>query len=306
MKKLISLFLIIINFSIIYSQEYYQYFDGGDTIPYYTISIHLDTSSNNIWQIGKPHKTIFDSASTVPNAIVTDTINFYPINNTSSFIAKIKNNFGLYGVFAFQWVQKLDFDKTNEGGVLEYLIDTNDTWVNIFNNGFVYNLYGFDSQNQGVLPNGKDGFVGTDSTWKNVWLCFSYDWLSQMGNLDTLQFRFTIYTDSVETNQDGWMIDNMMSHLTYFHTLKEVERENYLTVYPNPANKTVAIELEKQTQFHIIEQMELIDENGKLIEKWQKIPTKFWFNTEKYKNGTYTLKVKSNLKETQQMIIIQH
>ena len=55
--------------------------------------MELDTSASNIWQIGKPQKIIFDSASTVPNAIVTDTINFYPINNISRFGIKILDEY---------------------------------------------------------------------------------------------------------------------------------------------------------------------------------------------------------------------
>ena len=50
----------------------------------------IDTSvAGNIWQIGKPHKTIFDSAYSRPDAIVTDTIHDYPANNLSTFAIKI-------------------------------------------------------------------------------------------------------------------------------------------------------------------------------------------------------------------------
>ena len=51
------------------------------------VQIEIDTSNaGNIWQIGQPDKAIFDSAFSAPNAIVTDTVNYYPINDSSSFI----------------------------------------------------------------------------------------------------------------------------------------------------------------------------------------------------------------------------
>ena len=73
------------------AQVYTQYFDGADTIFDNSVNVELDTSNSNIWQIGASQKIIFDSAATVPNAIVTDTINSYPVNNVSRFTIKIHN-----------------------------------------------------------------------------------------------------------------------------------------------------------------------------------------------------------------------
>ncbi|MDA3953800.1 MAG: transposase [Bacteroidales bacterium] len=43
--------------------------------------MYFDSSEPPIWQIGTPNKTFFDSAYSSPNAIITDTVNYYPINN---------------------------------------------------------------------------------------------------------------------------------------------------------------------------------------------------------------------------------
>ncbi len=63
---------------------YFLNFDNQHGLQHLTI----DTISNpnNIWQIGSLHKTVFTNAYSVPNALVTDTINTYPINDTSTFI----------------------------------------------------------------------------------------------------------------------------------------------------------------------------------------------------------------------------
>ena len=44
---------------------------------------------NNVWQVGPTIKPFFGSSNSLPNAIMTDTINPYPINITSSFIIRL-------------------------------------------------------------------------------------------------------------------------------------------------------------------------------------------------------------------------
>ncbi len=299
--------LVTLIFFIAYSsnaQYYHQYFDGADTASINSIQIEILQDSSNVWQIGKPQKTIFDSAATQPNAIVTDTINFYPINDTSRFIAKVWKNFSNWGIFALQWKQKLDMDTSYDGGTIEYSTDSGSTWVNVFNNPYVYNFYGYDSLNVDTLLGGTKAFNGTDSTWKDIWLCFSNSWIAQFSNMDTLLFRFSIISDSINNNKEGWLIDNMLAHTTFVHTIKEIPQDNYLKIYPNPTNNIVHVEMEKLSQFHIIEHMELVDANGRVINQWNNIPTKFWFETKQYPNGQYILKVKTNLKTVSHPLII--
>ena len=285
-------------------QFYHQYFDGADTSASSSILIEIIQDSSNVWQIGKPQKTIFDSAATQPNAIVTDTLNFYPITDTSRFITKIANNFGSWGVFALQWKQKLDMDTAFDGGTIEYSTDSGTTWISVFNNPYVYNFYGYDTLNVDTLIGGMKAFNGTDSTWKDIWLCFSSSWLAQFQSMDTLLFRFSIIADSINNYKEGWLIDNMLAHTTWVHTIKEIPQDTYLRMYPNPTNNIVHIEIEKLSQYHIIEHMELIDALGKVVAQWNNIPTKFWFETNQYPNGQYVLKVKTNIKTVTQSLII--
>jgi hypothetical protein len=309
MKK-IYLTILLLVFVVRYStaQLYSQYFDGADTLLWNSIKIELDTSSQNIWQIGTPQKTIFNSAATRPFAIVTDTINFYPTNNTSRFIAKVWNNWVWYwGIFALQWKQKLDMDTSYDGGIIEYSVDNGNTWVNVFNNPYVYNFYGFQTANQDTLAGGEFAFSGTDSTWRDIWLCFDLSWIEQFIENDTILFRFTLLSDSVDNSKEGWLIDNMLAHITIIHTVKEVEQENYLNVYPNPANNIVHIQTQKIMQYHIIEKMELVDPLGRVVDMWTNIPTKFWFDTNNYHDGLYFLKIKTNIKsETLPLVISKH
>lgn len=279
-----------------------QYFDGADTSFFYSVNIELDTSSVNIWQIGPPQKAIFNSAATLPNVIVTDTINNYPVNNISRFTAKMYNQFGNFGILAIQWKQKLDMDSDHDGGIVEFTIDHGLTWQNAFNNPYVYNFYGFQPANEDTLLSGEYAFSGTDSTWRDIWLCFDLSWVSQFP--DTLMFRYTLQSDSVDNGKEGWMIDNFISHITIIHTIKTARQTDYLNVYPNPANGIVHIEAEKMMDFHIIEHMELISAQGKVVEEWNNLPTKFWFDTGKYEDGSYFLKVRTNIKTEVLPVII--
>ncbi|CAN5421743.1 hypothetical protein BH11BAC2_BH11BAC2_22250 [soil metagenome] len=308
MKKIyFTIILLILSVCHSTAQFNNQYFDGADTAVWNSILIELDTNSSNIWQIGPPQKTLFYDAATQPNVIITDTINYYPANDTSRFIAKVWMNFGNFGIFALQWKQKLDLDTAFDGGIIEYSTDTGRTWVNVFNNPYVYNFYGFDTANADTLIGGEYAFSGTDTTWKDIWLCFDYSWLQQFIPNDTLLFRFSLVTDSINNNKEGWVIDNMLAHITFIHTVKEINQTDYLNVYPNPTNGILNIAGEKLTEFHIIEHMELINSEGRIVEQWNNLPTKFWFDTKKYEEGMYLLKVKTNLKtETLPIVITKH
>ncbi len=309
MKKIYLISLIILLIARSSSAQFYtQYFDGADTIcdpnmSPSSICITLDPDSTNIWQIGIPQKSIFDSAATFPNAMVTDTINYYPSNNSSSFQFSIIP-WTNWGIFALQWKQKLDMDSGLDGGKIEFSFDSGATWENAFNNPYVYNFYGFQPANADTLPNGDFVFSGTDSTWRDIWLCYDMSFLSFF---DTLIVRFTFSSDSVDNNKEGWMIDNLLAHITIIHTVKEFDQKNYLNVYPNPANNIVNIQAKKIMEYHIIETMELIDQFGRIVDKWANIPTKFWFETDKYNDGMYYLKIKTNIQsETIPIVISKH
>ncbi|MDQ3112120.1 MAG: T9SS type A sorting domain-containing protein [Bacteroidota bacterium] len=303
MKKIyVTVILLTLFIRYASAQTQFQYFDGADTMYYNSVNISIDTAATNIWQIGPPQKIIFDSASTQPNVIVTDTINNYPVNNTSRFTANILNQFWPNGVYAIQWKQKLDLDTNGDGGMLEFTIDHGLTWQNAFNNPYVYNFYGFQPSNVDTLNNGQLAFSGTDSTWRDIWLCFDLSWMSQFP--DTITFRFSLISDSVNTAREGWMIDNMISHITIIHTVGTIQHENYLNVFPNPTSDIVHVETQKIAGFHIIEHMELVDVQGKVVAQWNNIPTKFWFDAGKYGAGTYVLNIKTNLKSESFPIIV--
>jgi hypothetical protein len=299
-KLYFIIFLLLLSLTAP-AQMYYQYFDGADTSYQNSVNIELDTTTFNVWQTGAPQKIIFDSASTTPNAIVTDTVHYYPANNLSRFKASMLNDWVPWGVLAFQWNQKLDLD-TNDGAIVEFTIDDGATWENAFNNPYVYNFYGFLPGNYDTLSTGEYVFTGTDSAWKTIWLCFDLSWLSSFP--DTIDFRFTLKSDSLQEEKEGWMIDNMIAGITMIHTVKSVEQTDYLNVYPNPTTDILHIEAEKMMDFHLIERMELVNDKGQVMRQWNNLPTKFWFDTKEFEEGFYLLKVKTNVRTETLPVVI--
>lgn len=306
MKKLIlHIIVLILYIPACFSQLYQQYFDGADTIndPFSNSSIfvQIDTNSSNIWQVGSPQKIIFDSAATAPNALITDTINYYPINNQSSVQFTIVP-WTTWGVLAIQWKQKLDIDTSGDGAFVEFSVDGGNTWQNAFNNPYVYNFYGYNPENVDTLANNEIAFVGTDTAWRDIWLCYSMFWLNHN---DSVVVRFTLKTDSIEHNKEGWMIDNLLAHVTIVHTIDKKLTDNHLKVYPNPTSSILYIETEKIMGPHIIEEMVLVNALGQEMEKWRNIPTKFFIHTHKYEAGNYFLHIRTNLKSETVPIVIR-
>lgn len=305
MKQLYILFTLLFCSQSFKAQfaQYYQYFDGANTTPSTSILVTIPASSTNIWQIGQPQKTLFSSASTTPNVIVTDTINYYPSGNTSSFTFYIPITvIGPNSVLALRWKQKLDMDQGKDGGIVEYSTNSGATWVNTLNNPSVYNYYGWLPASKDTLPSGEYCFSGTDNVWRDVWLCL-YSPVTTLN--DTIYFRYTFKSDSLNTNKEGWMIDNFMAYNTYFHPVKQLSQETYMNVYPNITNGILNVEGKKYNENDAILKLELVDLQGKVLESYGQNKLKVVLDISKYPPGMYHLNVTTNVKSTSHTILLE-
>jgi hypothetical protein len=102
------------------------------------------------------------------------------------------------------------------------------------------------------------------------------------------------------------MIDNMLLHPSFFHTIIEFEQSDYINIYPNPSPGYVNIIARKTDGFHIIEKMELTDAKGNIVKKYGKSPTKFHIDLSDLPNGIYNLYIKTNLQSETIRVVIQH
>ena len=189
-------------------------------------------------------------------------------------------------------MQKLDLDTSFDGAIVEYSTDSGSTWQNVFNNPYVYNFYGFDTTTADSLVTGDYAFSGTDSVWRDIWLCFDYSFL---WNLDTFTLRYRLVSDSVDNQKEGWMIDNFRFHYTWIHTAaKNPEEVKKMKVYPTNTTGLVNIEGPKLQEFHIIRNMQLISADGRLVREYGVSPVKFYINISDLPDGVYYLKVNTN------------
>ncbi|HZG01805.1 MAG TPA: hypothetical protein VEY71_12435 [Chitinophagales bacterium] len=280
---------------------YTQYFDGADTLEWNSLFVTIEADSTNIWQIGPPQKTWFNAAASVPNVLVTDTVSPYPPNNISRFHFDVPNDFGWIGVVAVQWKQKLDLDSAYDGGLVEYSTDDT-TWVSVFNNPNVYAFYGFQPGNAVLLQDSTRAFSGTDTAWRDIWLCFHP---SFFGFSDSVRLRFVLRSDSIDNPRDGWMIDNLSAHITIVHTVKKAAQTEYLRAFPSITNGIVNIEAQDIDAFHVIESIDVLRPDGRLVKSYGHAPVRYWVDLSDCTDGLYFLRVNTNVSSRTFPILLQ-
>ena len=263
--------------------------------------IKLDTSVQNIWQIGKPTKTFFDSAYSATNAVVTDTLNPYPISNHSYFDLTIPYMGAGNTILGFK--HKFQTDTLIDGGYIETSIDKGLTWTSILYNDtiiipfggqlFTENLY----SHQDTLKGGINGFSGTSNDWINTRIQWVWMLPTKSYPPDTVIVRFHFISDNIQTNKDGWMIDDILiSYADLPGNVTEFNSEQLnLDIYPNPANNEINIKFENQINECLIEIYNIsgikvkevnfinVDNNCKL--STEDLNSGFYFLTAKNKKG---------------------
>jgi hypothetical protein len=207
--------------------------------------LFIDTISNpnNIWQVGQPQKTVFSSAYTEPNAIITDSINSYPPNDTSIFmITNVASGQG------YEWPHTVvlagryyvNSDTIVDYGKIEFSPDNGTTWVDMLNDTVIIDTA---SNWTWIWPEyDKPVLTGNSDQWKyfNVNLAVLGHFYGVQDG-DTVLFKFTFISDNIQTNKDGLMFDDL-----YFEDyVEEIEEENLSQLnsicFPNPAQDHIII-----------------------------------------------------------------
>lgn len=279
-----------------------QYFDGADTTANQSLIIIRDTAADNTWQIGKPVKTIFNRASTIPNAIITDTSGLYPAGDSSSFSVHFKVSqiaFGTSGLIAIRWQQKLDMEKGKAGGVVEFS-KNGGAWQNMFNNSSVYRLYGFAQANKDTLFNGQYAFSGLDTVWRDIWFCM------QATSSDSFDVRYTFLSDTGITGREGWIIDNMLVQRTFFHTVGKVESGHAARVYPTSTSGSLIVEAEHRSANHYITSLRITDQSGRIMRQYHDQQSRYILDIGDFPDGRYNVQVRTNLTSEHFSILVHH
>ena len=206
----------------------------GDTLWVDTVNNH-----NNVWQIGQPNKTIFNSSHSAPNAIVTKLDTFYPTNDTSSFIISHIADMAL-NAYGIMWINadfKINSDTLSDYGIIEFSPDNGHTWINLMTDTLYLhqNLYSWSTP--------KPVFSGNFTGWQSFSIAITdHNHYFNISYGDTVLWRFTFISDSVQTFKDGWMLDNIDINDWYENVSENISRDSYAKVYPNPFSSQTIIQ----------------------------------------------------------------
>lgn len=247
-------------------------------------------------------KKILNKAYSLPNVIITDTINPYPTNDTSVFIVTnpVSEGFiqpyyaGLWGSYF------VNSDSLNDFGIIEFSPDNGSTWIDLVNDT-IYSDYIDWWTEKPVLTGNSNGWkeFQVDLTGLSPIFEFSYD--------DTIQYKFTFISDSIPEEMDGLMFDNFWFE-DYAESIDELGFKNFASkAFPNPtsSNLNITYENTKNIPFHLF----VYDNTGRLmLEKQQLAQNQISLNTDDFGAGMYyyVLRNDSEKVRTSGKFIVNH
>ena len=204
--------------------------------------IIFNQDSANIWQIGSPQKINFNESISQNKVIVTDTLNSYPINDTSFFVlnhlspaGSIMDFFSLSGRYYVASDTLVDFGK------IEISFDLGNSWIDLLNNNLGPSTWF-------PLP----VLTGHSSGWQFFQGYISIPTAIGYQACDTIKLKFSFISDSIETNQDGLMFDDL-NFIDVYIGIEDLS-SNQIKIYPNPSSNFIKINnLNLQNSIHGIE-----------------------------------------------------
>jgi len=247
MKKIVVI-IFLVNSVIGYSQEnLWLGMPGGsldleDSVQYQYIKI----DTNHVWFISKAEKQILFSITPNNNhSLITDTAAYYKSNVISSFNFKLCLDEGNF--YNIQFWHKYDFEQNTDGGIIETSYDNGNTWQNIIYDTVIQNniediVNFYDTSDTIISLDNQPGFTGLQSEYLASYIQFT---ANPDMYLDTMLLRFTIATDSVDSNNEGWMLDDFTFGGGYV-ALKDRQLNSEPFLYPNPTQAMLIIKSEKQ------------------------------------------------------------
>lgn len=249
------------------------------------------TNPNCLWQIGQPSKTVFSSASSLPKAIVTDTLNPVPANDTSIFYLYHTTSPISWHMFELHFKYQMHGDLTDKG-IVEVSPDSGQTWINVLTQDSSYNF-------SWIGP--EPTLAGSTNGWQffDLYLMSGTQTMGSLSLSDTIMFRFTYITDSNTTIKDGWMIDDFNIG-DWIEGVGEFESDNIFSVYPNPAIDEINLLLKNCKSGGMIQ---IFSSTGQLIYE-EKPFNGNKISTKKFSNGIYVLKYSDGINYSARTFVV--
>jgi len=292
MKKIFLLLLLTFTVATSFGQWDWN-LNFEDPSYYNRVFIDTISNSNNIWQIGTPNKIIFNSAHSPTHAIVTDTMNYYPSNDTSRFIiTHIRQGpFGGNESLLLDFYFKLNTDPITDYGTIEVSIDNGLTWINLLTQDTIYGFHWYEPKP--VLTGNTNG-----------WVHFSEELMTLtylVGYSDTLLYRFTFISDGTQTNKEGWMMDDFTFH-DYWEGIQEIQNDGLISLFPNPTSYDITINSTNKSNTQIIQ---IFKNTGLLIYNNSTFHGET-IDTRQLSNGIYLLKYSDEKSFSIKKFVVNH
>ncbi|MFI5171381.1 MAG: T9SS type A sorting domain-containing protein [Chitinophagales bacterium] len=222
-------------------------FDSGDC------SLLHPIDSVSIWEIGIPQKPYLDEAYSFPNALITDDSFPYPTNRRdfAQFdfpVAEYENSY-------FELWHKHEFDSLKDGGFIALATDSSGYYNlaylysspnPIFIEGGMYTEgYSYDGYNVDDHFGVDTGYTGNSGNWQFTRVLLTWRFGVSPGKIsglpfpDTVHVRFYMVSDSIESGEDGWAIDNFL--YGSFPVGGDIQNSNakQINIYPNPVTENI-------------------------------------------------------------------
>lgn len=284
-KKVLYLFLLFLPFGSMAQEMWDHHMNFEDTSYRPYVQIVTDPIHSNLWEVGAPQKTVFTQASSYPNVIVTDTNDSYPVSDSSVFLIKHFGSMDLQRCSPYFWFYGsywVDAEFGADFGRIEISVDHAQSWINVsdvdWGNGFYW------MSNRPVLTGSSNGWVDFQLDLSSLNHYYDFMW-----ETDTLFFRFTFISDSVDTQQDGLMFDNFRFYANDGTGIAEPVSGNSVQIYPNPAVDLITLKLEPGIK---IKTVKIVDFLGQIVLE-AKIPSK-QVDVSGLPVGVYLLEIESD------------
>ena len=212
---------------------------NSNHLPISRFGLHVwrDTirNPNSSWQVGKSHKSGINNSISAPNILITDTLNAYPSNDTSSVIFSVVGcgscgfqRLGLAGYY------NVISDSLKDYGTIEVSTDSGKHWLNLMTDTT------YTAHYKWLYP--KPVLTGNSGGWKRFWI--------ELGGLVTpfpaatpfdIYIKFTFLTDSIPNNLEGLAIDEI-GYYSVSEGIPQIQNNALLSLYPNPVTDFLYIE----------------------------------------------------------------
>ncbi|MBN2729076.1 MAG: T9SS type A sorting domain-containing protein [Bacteroidales bacterium] len=297
MKTILALLFVFVQFELIaqFSTGYYL-IDFESSTPYSNVVIEADTVSNqnNVWQIGRPSKSVLNTTISGNKVLITDTMNPYSSANVSYFYIKVFNQNASYGSWFFI-TYNYQSSCNGDTAYLEYSPDNGVNWYNLNDTN-----YSSCYPQQFPWGPGNDWCSLTGNAPWSERTIFIYNDIGfpcqneLLSSIDTLLFRFSFYSDSDSTNNtNGVAIDDFEIFIGSASYISEQKPRKRL-FYPSPNQGIVNIRSAED-----FAQISVFNEMGEKINCFTNFHSSESINLTHLQNGVYIIVAEFNNSENQ-------